>query len=422
VDRSGRGFAVVDLETTGVIAGRDRIVEIGVVLLDEGGEVLDEWETLVNPVRDVGATHVHGLRPRDLVDAPTFPEVAAPLAALLGGRALVAHNLPFDARFLAAAYAGLGFPQLPLDHHRGVCTMRLAGEYLPSAPRALAECCEAAGWTHDHAHAALDDARAAARLLTWYLARVDGDEPWLDLLDQAPTWSWPAIPATPNARPVRNRSQLRLARAARARGAGDDHFLARIVPALPRVPDPAMADPYLAILDDALADRRIDAGEADGLVSLAKDLGLDRSTVTQLHQRYLVSLARAAWEDGQVTEREREDLFEVAALLGLPRTAVDEAIEAGQVFTGPPTGPLGTLRLSPGDRVCFTGQMSRPREDLIQLAETAGLVVTGSVSRKTTVLICGDADSQSGKARRARELGTIVISEPKFHQLVTALR
>jgi DNA polymerase III subunit epsilon len=422
MDRSDRGFAVVDLETTGVYAGRDRIVEIGVVLLDVEGEVVGEWATLVNPVRDVGATQVHGLRARDLLDAPTFPEVAAELAGLLRGRVMAAHNLPFDSRFLVAEYSAMGVPQLPLDHSYGVCTMRLARDYLPSSPRALAECCAAAGWRHENAHAALDDARAAARLLTVYLDLVEGDEPWLDLVDQAPTWLWPVIPVIPDSRPVRNRRDLHDLRESQARGAGPDHFLARIVPALPRVPDPVMADPYLSVLDDALADRRIDRDEADGLVALSEDLALDRRTVTELHRRYLVSLARAAWEDGQVTEREREDLFEVAALLGLPRDTVEDAVEAGRIFAGPPDVPAGSLRLSPGDKICFTGEMSRPREELRSLAEDVGLIVTGSVSRKTTVLVCGDADSQSGKARRAREVGITVISEPKFHQLVSALR
>lgn len=49
------GYAVVDLETTGLFpGGQDRIIEIAVVLTDRTGEVEETWCTLVNPERDLG--------------------------------------------------------------------------------------------------------------------------------------------------------------------------------------------------------------------------------------------------------------------------------------------------------------------------------------------------------------------------------
>lgn len=418
VDGRGRpGFAVVDLETTGLYpGGHDRVVEVAVVLVDAAGAAVGEWSTLVNPERDVGPTSVHGIRSRDLADAPTFAEVAGTLADLFAGRVPVAHNLPFDLRFLTSEYAALGCPQVPLSTDRGVCTMRLAARYLRYSSRTLVNCCAAAGWEFDSSHAALADARAAARLLGRYLELADGDEPWLGLLEEAADWSWPPIPV-----PVNSRSTLTRREARAAAGAGSDHFLARLLPAMPRVPDPPMADPYLSVLDDALADRRIDPAEADALVALAADLELDRAAVEGLHRGYLTSLARAAWEDGVITEHERRDLDDVAVLLGLPATEVEDALEAGRTFTGGAAAPIGALRLHPGDRICFTGQMSRPREELGAIAEAAGLRVSGSVSGKTTMLVCADAYSLSGKAKKARATGTTVISEPKFHQLLANL-
>ena len=82
--------AVVDLETTGVYPSVDRVVEIGVVLLDEAGGVEHEFCTVVDPGRDVGATSIHGIRASDVVGAPPFAEVAPYLAALLSGRVVVA--------------------------------------------------------------------------------------------------------------------------------------------------------------------------------------------------------------------------------------------------------------------------------------------------------------------------------------------
>jgi DNA polymerase-3 subunit epsilon len=430
-DTGGPGFAVIDLETTGVFTRRDRIVEVGVVLLDVYGDVIEEWDTLVNPARDVGPTGIHGIRPRDLVDAPAFADIASQLADLLTGRVPVAHNVAFDLRFLLSEYSALGYPQMPLRYQNGICTMHLARDYLPYSPRSLGDCCRTAGWEPDEQHAALADARASARLFHHYLGRVNGDEPWLSLVDEAPTWDWPLVPGAGDGRPRLPRQQVRTDREARSRGAGPDHFLARLLPGLPRVTTPAAAESYLSVLDDVLADRRIDPGEADELVDLAVGFGLDRSSVGTLHRRYLLGLARAAWEDGQVTELERQDLFDVAELLGLPRAAVAEAIDAVRAYSpssdtpspssDAPDVPRGSLTLSAGDRICFTGDMSRPRTELRAVAEAAGLVVTGSVSGKTTVLVCADAASLSGKAQRARQLGTTVISEPKFHQLMAAM-
>ncbi|MFJ6670544.1 exonuclease domain-containing protein [Actinosynnema sp. NPDC091369] len=161
------GYAVVDVETTGFAArGSDRVVEVAVVGLDDGGRVTDEWCTLLNPGRDLGPQHVHRIRAADVWHAPTFARAAGAVAARLAGRVVVAHNLSFDARFLTAEFARAGV-DLPVT---GLCTMRLADRYLPNlVGRSLAACCEAAGVVLDSAHSALHDARATARLFAHYL-------------------------------------------------------------------------------------------------------------------------------------------------------------------------------------------------------------------------------------------------------------
>ena len=59
-------FAVVDVETTGFSPRlHDRVVEVAVVRL-EHGQPVEEYTTLVNPGRDVGPTHVHGITGSDV--------------------------------------------------------------------------------------------------------------------------------------------------------------------------------------------------------------------------------------------------------------------------------------------------------------------------------------------------------------------
>lgn len=77
-----------------------------------------------------------------------------------------------------------------------------------------------------------------------------------------------------------------------------------------------------------------------------------------------------------------------------------------------------------GQTVCFTGEsvctllgVPLSRETQESLAAWAGLTVKAGVSRKLDLLVLADPDSQSGKARKAAELGVRRIAEPVFWRL-----
>jgi DNA polymerase-3 subunit epsilon len=190
------GYAVVDVETTGLRTSEDdRVVEIAIVHLDPAGEITGEWSTVVDPERDPGPEHIHGITAEDTRRAPPFKEIAGAVGALLRGRVIAAHNLAFDARFLAREFRRLGADP-PLNHRLGICTMSWAAHFLPGDPRSLARCCAAAGVPLGGRHDALADARAAAGLLRHYLARAGPAVPWRRLLDAASRATWPELPAT----------------------------------------------------------------------------------------------------------------------------------------------------------------------------------------------------------------------------------
>ncbi len=138
----GPGFAVIDFETTGLFPGsHDRVIELAVVHVSTDGRVEGEWETLVNPRRDLGPQRIHGIRSSDIVTAPPFEQIAGQLVQLLAGRVVVAHNASFDTRFLVAELQRSG--QWMLPDLVSLCTMQLAHEFLPGAGRSLADCCAA---------------------------------------------------------------------------------------------------------------------------------------------------------------------------------------------------------------------------------------------------------------------------------------
>jgi DNA polymerase-3 subunit epsilon len=72
-------------------------------------------------------------------------------------------------------------------------------------------------------------------------------------------------------------------------------------------------------------------------------------------------------------------------------------------------------------RVAISGDTSVDREELEDRATEAGLHVAGSVSRLTSLLVTNEPDSWTGKARRARELGTPVVDEAGFVQLLASV-
>ena len=162
------------------------------------GQIVDEWATLINPGCAVAATDVHGITNADVRGAPQFGEIIGELTARLAGRALVAHNAPFDVEFLRLEYARAGsdLPNVPC-----LCTLETSGTYLPSiGRRRLTDCCSAAGIPHDGAHSAAGDARATAELLAFYLDPKRGPAPrseHLALPRRAASVAWPSVARAP---------------------------------------------------------------------------------------------------------------------------------------------------------------------------------------------------------------------------------
>lgn len=409
-----RGFAVVDVETTGLFpGGSDRVIELAVVTTDEFGTVTGEWETVVNPRRHIGAGHVHGLDGATLMNAPAFADILPDLVDVLDGRAIVAHNASFDRRFLAAEFAR-AHTLLP-DDAPFVCTMRLAREIIPGAARSLADCCAAFDVELSSAHHALGDARATAELLAGYIAST-GAAMWRPYLEKAASVSW-RRPEHPSPEPF-------AAWMPRATARDDRHFLERMSAALPEVSAPDAHLDYLALLDRCLIDRHLSQHEAVELIALADELGVDRPTALALHESYLQQLAAVAWADGVLTADERADIEAVARMLGVSDEVREQALDARGREPATPVAPApaagaAASAFAPGSIVVLTGAMSRPREHWEAELVAAGFRTASAVSKKVHLVVAADPDSLSGKARKAREYGIPVVGEAFLGDLLS---
>jgi DNA polymerase-3 subunit epsilon len=373
-------YAVVDVETTGF--GRtDRVVEVAVVVVDAvSDEVVDEFDTLVNPQRDVGATHVHGITASMVESAPTFEEVSGALARVLGGNVLVAHNLPFEVRFLREEFARAG---ADFDAGRGACTLRMTRERLDQA------CLRHDIFLESH-HRALADARATAELLGKL------DRPQALLPSQFRTDLPVGVPRT-----------LRR-----------DSVGGEVMPISPsrfRVRYPTsdeLAASYLHVLDAYLDDLILEERERDDLAHLAALYDILDEDRDLLHEAYVASLISAARRDGIVTVAEHELIGSVCRALGLDASVVPEATATAEVTA------------LDGQRVCFTGtfvvagvEMSKGKLEAI--AAKAGLQPVGDVTKKgCDLLVASDASSSSGKAQKARAFGIPIIGIQEFIGLV----
>jgi DNA polymerase-3 subunit epsilon len=169
-------LAFIDLETSGPSPARDRIVEIGVVLVDEHG--LTEWGTLLAP--DTRARDRAWDRPKYAASPesrpPRFQDIAPTLATLLEGRLVIAHNARFDYNFLRCEFARIRQEFQP----RVLCSLMLSRRLYPHCARHdLDSIAERHGLTSGVRHRALPDADLVRQF--WAAARCDHSESTLAL-------------------------------------------------------------------------------------------------------------------------------------------------------------------------------------------------------------------------------------------------
>ena len=94
-------YYILDTETTGLDRHHDQIVELAWIKV-KGGEVVDTWDTLINPGIPISpaASRVNGIYDSDVAEAPTYDQIRPRVAQELLGAVVVGHNIQFDLRFL----------------------------------------------------------------------------------------------------------------------------------------------------------------------------------------------------------------------------------------------------------------------------------------------------------------------------------
>jgi len=171
-------FAVIDLETTGGNAVRDRITEIAIVVHD-GEKVVSKFSSLINPGQFIPSyiTDITGIDDEMVSGSPTFRELTTTILEMTEGCVFVAHNVGFDYGFLKESFARLG-----IEFNRPqMCTVRTARRVIPGLPSySLGRLCKQLGIDIFDRHRAMGDAQATVLLLE----RLIAQEPKILQLEQ----------------------------------------------------------------------------------------------------------------------------------------------------------------------------------------------------------------------------------------------
>lgn len=155
-------YVVVDVETTGGRKEQHRVTEVGMVKV-LNGEIIDEWQSLINPMRHIpqSITRLTGISNEMVAHAPIFDDVADDIAQFCHGSVFVAHNVNFDYGFFRSEFERLG----RRFHAPKLCTVQMSRKYLPGhSSYSLGKLCAALDIDLENHHRALDDAKAAAHV------------------------------------------------------------------------------------------------------------------------------------------------------------------------------------------------------------------------------------------------------------------
>ena len=163
----------IDVETPN---GRnDRISSIGLVRCDCRGVVLASNSFLINPEEPFSDFNMRitGIRPCDVVNSPSFPELwRSNLASFFDGANLIAHNATFD---LAVLWKTLSAYEIAMPDWNYCCTKELARRKHPEFPNyKLPTVCKYLGLEMGQHHQALDDAEACRKIFTALVKEDDG--------------------------------------------------------------------------------------------------------------------------------------------------------------------------------------------------------------------------------------------------------
>ncbi|NOY41269.1 MAG: 3'-5' exonuclease [Planctomycetes bacterium] len=296
-------ITVIDFETTGLNPGADRVVEMTAVRCDPGEKPRVVLNTLINPMRKMSATEIHGITDEDVEDAPIFNEVAGNLVEAIAGSVVAAYNVYFDIKFLRYELEQAGI-RVETPH---MCLMYMR-PLLGLGPRCkLVAACDAHNVPYQQSHIAVHDAEATATLLHIYMKVMDGKgvRTFGDLKKRKSykfmqSFAFEPLPkpkflgVTPNARLLLQRSEQEV-----------------------EAPDPTMIAirSYWDTIKVIVTDLQVTDEELEHAVNERKRLGLAKEQIRFIHARAFAMVVAQFIDDQHLDDKEVVKLRKLYAAL-----------------------------------------------------------------------------------------------------------
>lgn len=155
-------FISLDFETTGLIPGEDKIIEVGAVKYKNNIQI-DEYSTLINPGIHIpnNITKQTGINNKMVANSPHFKDISLKLSSFIGNLPIVAHNASFDIKFYNT---GLG----KCIENPIIDTLQISRHIFADLPDHKLETIKQYMGINLESHRALDDAKVAAEIYMRY--------------------------------------------------------------------------------------------------------------------------------------------------------------------------------------------------------------------------------------------------------------
>ncbi len=170
-----KNMVLLDCETTGGNAQRDRMTELALLFV-ENGEITGRWQQLFNPGQRIPPwiSELTGITNAMVAGQPAFAELADTIYDLLADKVLVAHHARFDYGFLRAEFQRAGMTFLS----KTLCSVKLSRRFYPEARRhGIDAIVDRLGLHIENRHRAMDDADVIGKLFS----QISADYPATDI-------------------------------------------------------------------------------------------------------------------------------------------------------------------------------------------------------------------------------------------------
>lgn len=157
-------FSIVDVETTGLNASYNNIIEIGIVKV-HNNKIIDSFHSMINPGREIPGyiTAFTGITNDEVYNAPFFEDISLDVLSFFDGSIVAGHNLSFDLSFLKKEFLSCGHT---LNFQPNLCTLKLAKRLYPFLKsRSLSNLSNYLNIFNSNAHRALSDSETTAKIL-----------------------------------------------------------------------------------------------------------------------------------------------------------------------------------------------------------------------------------------------------------------